>query len=328
MKLLRYDTHRIRTFVREGDFIKFEGFSDFLKPIADLMFANSNSLYITKKQMKDCRELASVKGRDELEISFNKDLNIVFKSGGNAVFRTMDEDKAAEWQNRFQGLCGAFSMANYLNKSHKGREVLEEFLSELDIKPSGKILKIKYMDKFYFAPFEFLDLYFYIEMPALKNAESTKELKQISIYYDPELHTAESESMHFVELIKLRNYKLNTKNPELLLVSTHSRIENGISRLDNEELEKRIKLLKPKLVIFNSCVIAQNPEGIVQYFLDMGCTVLASPFYTLCSKTIFSPIFRFLDGDILTTFFLVKIFYPKIYKYFRIYIPYKNGRAE
>ncbi|MGL5956331.1 MAG: hypothetical protein ACRC0X_06990, partial [Brevinema sp.] len=57
-----------------------------------------------------------------------------------------------------------------------------------------------------------------------------------------------------------------------------------------------------------------------------GSIVIASPFYTLCEKTIFGPLLRFLNNSshIWTAFCLLKIFYPKIYKYFRIYFPNKK----
>ncbi len=326
MKLLRYDTRNVRSFKSDGDFIKPDGFFNNLLPLARELFANSSSLNILPKQMSQCSELAEYlsAAHSNIIISWNEHLEMVFAFEGVYASRRLDRKSAEKWHDIFMELCGAFSLYNSLGKDYDCKSKVEEFFSELEISIPKGILRVRYTDNFYFIPFEFLDMYVYIEMKAGQNALCTKNLKQVSIHYDPDLHTAESESRHTVELLKLRNFRLNYKDPELLLVSTHSSVANGKSYLINEELEKRVRLVSPKLAVFNSCIIAHQPAGLIQHFLDKGSLVIASPFFTLCSKTIFSPLLRFLEKDVLTAFFLIRIFYPDIYKYFRIYIPYRS----
>jgi hypothetical protein len=153
-------------------------------------------------------------------------------------------------------------------------------------------------------------------------------IHRAAIMYDPDLDLSKEESLYTLKLLEKRAYILDQHNPDLVLVSAHGMIDQDKSYLVNKVLESLVLEKSPKVIIFNSCLLAQCPQGIIQNFLDKGCVVIASPFYTLCNKTIFGPLLRFLNdssGDsVWKALMILKIFYPRIYRYFRIYIPYND----
>ncbi|MGL4676984.1 MAG: hypothetical protein ACRCWI_04890 [Brevinema sp.] len=331
MNLLRYDTRHIRVFQENLSFIKFSHFQDELLPIADSLFAQSSSIKITPKQIQNCFPLLELNQAYLITI-YHKNNDLLFDIQTPNFSHQYSLSKADQqyWSHLFSEQIEIFSRSDYLGIVHQGQSIMESFFEQLGIPlPSiPTILEISYRENFYFIPFEFLYPYFFVKVFIVSKTGLLlpKMIHSTSIMFDPNLELAYEESLYILKLLEKRSLQLNNKKAELLLVSAHGATSEGRSYLENQTLESLIIELSPHIVIFNSCVLARQPQGIIQHFIDKGTIVIASPFYTLCKKTIFAPILRFItnSGNTWTAFCLLKIFYPKIYKYFRIYFPSKH----
>ncbi len=322
MLLLTYDTQHIRVLEKNSSSFEFSHFQDELLPLAPTLFDNSTSIKIAQKQIDHC---ISFLQREIYKI------NISYKNGELTITtphkqKTLSPAHTNYWSNLFIEQTKNFSVSNYFELTHQGQFIMEEFLKEFDISLSPKILHIHYIDEFFFIPFEFVYKYFYVKifLPSTNNP-TPSPIKDVSILYDPNLELAQDESLYTIYLLlEKRNLHLTKNNtPDLALISAHGTIDNNISKLENPETQSQTTYLSPKIIVFNSCLLAQQPQGIIQHFLDQGTIVIASPFYTLCEKTIFSPLLRFITDtkSIWTAFCMLRIFYPNIYQYFRIYFP-------
>ncbi len=321
MLLLRYDTQHIRAFQKDSSSIKFSHFQDDLLPLAPTLFAKSTSIKITSKQIDHCLSF--------LQREIYK-INISYQNGELTITtphkqKTLSVAHTNYWGNLFIEQTKNFSISNYFNVNHQGQFIMEEFLKEFDISLSPKTLHIHYTDEFFFIPFEFVYKYFYVKifLPSPNNP-TPSPIKDVSILHDPNLELALDESLYTVQLLEKRNLHLTKNNtPDLALISAHGIIDNNHSLLENPTTQSLTTYLSPKIIVFNSCILAQQPQGIIQHFLDQGTIVIASPFYTLCEKTIFSPLLRFITDtkSIWIAFCMLRIFYPNIYQYFRIYFP-------
>ncbi len=321
MLLLRYDTKHIRAFKKDISSIKFSHFQDDLLPLAPTLFAKSSSIKITPKQIDCC---VSFLQREIYKI------NISYQNHSLTVTTphkqtTLSPAHTNYWRNLFTTQTQDFSIYNYFNVRHQGQFIMEEFLKEFDISLSPKILHVHYIDEFFFIPFEFVYKHFYVKifLPSTNNP-TPSPIKNVTILYDPNLELSLDESVYTTQLLEKRNLLLIKNNtPDLALISAHGTINNHTSKLENPEIHSLTTYLTPKIIVFNSCILAQQPHGIIQHFLNQGTIVITSPFYTLCEKTIFSPLLRFITDtkSIWTTFCMLRIFYPNIYQYFRIYFP-------
>ncbi len=321
MLLLSYDTRHIRVMDRNTP-VEFSHFQDDLLPLAPTLFAKSASIKITQKQIDHCLSFLQ---REIYKISIsykNNELTITTPHKQ----KTLSSAHTKYWENLFIEQTKSFSISNYFGITHQGTFIMEEFLKEFDIPLSPKILHIHYIDEFFFIPFEFVYKYFYVKifLPS-QNNPTPSPIQNISILHDPNLELSIDESLKsFKVLLEKRFFRLVKNNtPDLALISAHGIIDNNISRLENTETQSQTTYLSPKVIVFNSCILAQQPHGVIQHFLDQGTIVIASPFYTLCEKTIFLPLLRFVTDtkSIWIAFCMLRVFYPNIYQYFRIYFP-------
>ncbi|MGL5956368.1 MAG: hypothetical protein ACRC0X_07185, partial [Brevinema sp.] len=319
MYLLRYDNRHIRVFQNHKNFIKFSHFQDELIPITDSLFAQSSSIKISSSQIQRCFALLETTDPYLITIYYQQEeLLFDIHTPNFSVKQSLSKIQQQYWSHLFFQQTKNFAQFDYLGIAHQGQFIMERFFEELQI-PIPKtltILEISYPEDFYFIPFEFLYNYFFVKIfiTAKQETLSPKMIQTVSIMFDPDLELAYEESFSILKLLEKRAFRLDHKTADLLLVSAHGAINHTLSYLENQTLESLITEFSPHLVIFNSCELAYQPSGIIQHFLDKGSIVIASPFYTLCEKTIFGPLLRFLNNSshIWTAFCLLKIFYPKI----------------
>ena len=333
-KLLKYDTQHIRVFSHDEQFIKLSHYEDEFLMIADCLFAQSATLKVSDKQMQECHDLVNALKKQQYRMVINYDnthLSFSVSYLENHYEYSFTEEQIICWQELFIESTKSFATADNFNLPHHGKKTMILFFEELQIPiPSSlTVLEVYYTNQFFCIPFEFLYGVFMVKqyIPSSIDTELSK-IHRVAIMYDPDLELSKEESLNTLKLLEKRAYILDQHNPDLVLVSAHGMIDQDKSYLVNDVLESLVLEKSPKVIIFNSCLLAQCPQGIIQNFLDKGCVVIASPFYTLCNKTIFGPLLRFLNdssGDsVWKALMMLKIFYPRIYRYFRIYIPYND----
>ena len=333
-KLLKYDTQHIRVFSHDEQFIKLSHYEDEFLMIADCLFAQSATLKVSDKQIQECHNLVNGLKNDPYRMVIKYDkahLNFSVSYLEKHYEYSFTEEQIFCWQELFTESTKSFATADNFNLPHHGKKTMILFFEELQIPiPSSlTVLEVYYPNQFFYVPFEFLYGIFMVKdyMPSSVDTEISK-IHRVAIMYDPDLKLSKEESLYMLKLLEKRSYILDQHNPDLVLVSAHGMVDQDKSYLVNDVLESLILEKSPKVIVFNSCLLAQCPQGIIQTFLDKGCVVIASPFYTLCHKTIFGPLLRFLNdtsGDsVWKSLMMLKIFYPRIYRYFRIYIPHKN----
>ena len=333
-KLLKYDTQHIRVFSHDEQFMKLSHYEDDLLMIADFLFAQSAALKVSDKQIQQCHNL--VKGLQNpayrMVINYDKArLSFSVSYLENHYEYSFTEEQIICWQELFSESTKSFTIADNFDLPHHGKKIMILFFKELKIPiPSSlTVLEVCYSNQFFFIPFEFLYSVFMVKQYINSFIDTqSSEIHRAAIMYDPDLKLSKEESLYTLKLLEKRSYRFDQQNPDLVLVSAHGMIDQEKSFLVNEVLESLVLEKSPKVIIFNSCLLAQCPQGIIQSFLDKGCVVIASPFYTLCHKTIFGPLLRFLNnssGDsVWKALIMLKVFYPRIYRYFRVYIPYNN----
>ena len=338
MYLLKYDTHHIRAFVSNQDFIEFSHYVDDLLPLADILFTSSSSLKISSQRLKNSKILLNILQKPPSTLILHYDqtkLQIKFISSERYIEKTISEDRVLHWRNVFQKDVTNFSLNASFNLPHQGPKNILLFLEELGIVIEShlELWEVFYPEDFFFVPFEFENrLLIRHKVPytdILYRGQECLPIKKVSIMFDPELVLSKEESSYTLKLLEKRSFKLDRENSNILLVSAHGTIHQGLGLLENETLEELIKEQDPEVIVFNSCVLAQETKGILEHFLSKGSKVIASPFYTLCEKTIFSPLLRFLshtsNDKVWKSFAILKIFYPNIYRYFRYLEPYENN---
>lgn len=333
-KLLKYDTQHIRVFSHDDQFMKLSHYEDDFLMIADCLFAQSATLKVSDKQIQQCHDLVNALQIPHYRIVINYDnthLNFSVSYLENHYEYSFTEEQIICWKELFAESTRSFATADNFDLPHHGKKIMILFFKELQISiPSSlTVLEVYYPNQFFFIPFEFLYSIFMVKqyINSSINVQSS-EIDRVAIMYDPDLELSKEESLYTLKLLEKRSYRLDQQDPDLILVSAHGMIDQSKSFLVNDVLESLVEERLPKVIVFNSCLLAQCPQGVIQTFLDKGCVVIASPFYTLCNKTIFGPLLRFLNnssGDgVWKTLILLKVFYPRIYIYFRIYIPYKD----
>lgn len=334
MNLLKYDTRHIRAFQYQKPFIQFSHLQDNLLPLANILFASSASLKINNSQLQQCIHLISLLEKPSYTITItykNNILEIFYQTpcGFNST-HSFSSENLELWHKEFTNAIKEFSLAQLYNTKYSGKTIMEQFFKELSIElPSSmQILTVNYTNEFFFIPFEFLYRYYYITINLPSEGSNSKEIeliKNIAIMYDPDLELAQEESLYMFKLLEKRGFVFNNQQPDVALISAHGQIVNHKSMLQNTTLQELTHEINPQLIIFNTCLIGQQNSGIIQEFINKKTITIASPFFTLCSKTIFSPLLRFLTNtstqSITIAFWILKIFYPNIYQYFRIYIP-------
>ncbi len=332
--LLKYDTQHVRVFNRDNQFMKFSHYEDRLLVIADSLFAQSSTLKVSDKNIQQCHDLIDSLENNHYYMVINYDnthLSFTISYEKNHYEYVLTQKQLIYWQELFQESTKSFTMADNFDLPHHGKKIMILFFKELQIPipTSLTVLKIYYSNQFFFIPFEFIYSIFIVKHYIISAVKiQSSRIHSASIMYDPELELSKDESLHTLKLLEKRSYILDYKTPDLILVSAHGGVDQYKSYLLNDVLESLLEQNSSKIIIFNSCLLAQCTQGLIQNFLDKGCVVIASPFYTLCQKTIFGPLLRFLNnssGDsVWMSLILLKIFYPRIYRYFRIYIPYKK----
>ncbi len=333
-KLLKYDTQHIRVFSHDDQFMKLSHYEDSFLEIADCLFAQSATLKVSDKQIHQCHDLVNGLKNDPYRMVIKYDkahLNFSVFYLKNHYEYSCTEEQILCWQELFTESTRSFTTADNFDLPHHGKKTMILFFEELQIPiPSSlTILEVYYPNQFFFIPFEFLYSIFMVKH-YIQSSNDTQfsRIHKVAIMYDPDLELSKEESLYTLKLLEKRSYSLDQHDPDLVLVSAHGMIDQHKSFLVNDVLESLVLEKSPKVIIFNSCLLAQFPQGIIQNFLDQSCVVIASPFYILCHKTIFGPLLRFLNntsGDsVWKSLLMLKVFYPRIYRYFRVYIPYKD----
>ena len=333
-RLLKYDTQHIRVFSHDEQFMKLSHYEDSFLMIADCLFAQSSTRKVSDKQIQQCHDLVNGLKNPHYRMIINYDkahlsFSVSYLENHYEYFFT--EEQIICWQELFTESTKSFTIADNFNLPHHGKKTMILFFKELQIPipPSLTVLEVFYSNQFFYIPFEFLYSVFMVKQYIHSSIEAqSSNIQRAAIMYDPDLKLSKEESLHMLKLLEKRAYRLDQHDPDLVLVSAHGMIDQNKSYLVNDVLESLVEEKLPKIIIFNSCLLAQCPQGIIQSFLDKGCVVIASPFYTLCNKTIFGPLLRFLNntsGDsVWKALMMLKVFSPRIYRYFRVYIPYKD----
>jgi len=325
--LLKYDNNHIRAYYKDKDFIQFSHFEDRLLPLVKVLFVTSASICLTTRQIDLCYYLIDKNTADyQLILDYQQSLHISLSSSNLQYDYEMDQIRCQYWQDIFNNDADNFSLYNVLGLQSQGKSNLYKFLKEIKF-PIPKYpckMKILYKNRYFFIPIEFSSLFFVVHVIEDEYNYKNTDLKNVSIMYDPDLQFAYEDSLNILKIIEKCNLSLNMSNPDILLISAHGIIDKE-SHLENKELELLIESQTPKITIFNSCLLGRKYKGIISDFIQKESMIIASPYYILANKTIFPPMLRFLyDLDcIYYTFQIMKIFYPNIGKYFRLFIKNK-----
>lgn len=325
--LARYDTQHIRIFYNHQNSLKFSHNEDSLLSLAPYLFAQSAQCKIHSSHLNKLNHLNKALQVPPIKLTITSRENYLTISLDNQTYH-LSSKRIDYWSSMFQEQTLLFTTAEQFQLPHRGKELLQEFFAEIGLTtPLGlSVLEVYYPEDFFFIPFEFCYHQYLVKifLSSSNNPQPNTSLSS-SVVFDPLLPLAKEESIHVLSLLDKRSFRKDNQNPALLLVSAHGLIDNDCSALQNKTLEEIVRDKSPNVLIFNSCLLAQKPHGIIDHFIQQGSIVIASPFYTLNNKTIFAPLLRFIYSldphDLWMSFIMLKVFYPHIASYFRYYIP-------
>lgn len=325
--LLKYDTQHVRVFRYKNGFIEFLYFQDELLLLSDLLFSHSSSLIISREQLKKLFEYLNISSVHNLFLyhADSGELVVQHLNPEKESIYTLEKSRVKYWSDIFRRETEKFSTFQNFSLPYFGRNYLENFLKEvgLVIPENITILKIFYYGKFFFIPFELIYDCFLIEHIVPGDVcKGRKLIKKVGMFLDPDLEVSKREFLDMRALIEKRGFLFSNKNPDLLLISAHG-MRGECSKLKNEALEAKVRELCPEIIVFNSCALGQEFEGLIAFCMSKGIKVIASPFDVLSNKTILGPILKFIKFSdkehVWHTFLMLRIFYPTIYSYFRYY---------
>ncbi|MGL4389143.1 MAG: hypothetical protein ACRCTJ_07110 [Brevinema sp.] len=325
--LLNFDGRHIRSFETKDNFLSFVSFEDELKELAPYLFTLSADITISPTTLQKCYQLASAQKNHHysLSIFYDSDLKFVFQRNDSSDTYKMSHERFKYWQEQFYRISQEFTLYHIVGIRAHHIDIIINFFEELELKiPDYYFLcDVIYEDKYIYIPFEFLNHRFLTQHVVKKQKNSIharSNIHSFGMYFDPDLEGSYPESLKVLKLLEMRNFQLNQKTPNIMFVSAHGIIDEGLSLLQNQTLEAIIKdLPNPELIVFNSCLLSQEGTGIIEYFIKNNTDIIASPFYVPMEKTIFPALLRFfsIKGDFFTIFAVANLFNSTLSKYFR-----------